>query len=158
VPGVEKCVAVIDTTFARVNMGDIAIEVLSKKLPSYKIVRWTVPGIKDLPGAARRAFDYGCEAAITLGWVGRREADKISYMALSVGLIMLQVLTGKLIIDVTVHEDEADDPETLKKIAVDRVRKHAENLALLLRKGPQALVKHAGMGLRQGYPHAGPLK
>ncbi len=150
------CIAVIDTTFSRVDMGSVAVEVLRRRLPGYRIVRWTVPGIKDLPGAARRALDT-CDAAITLGWVGRREADKLSYLAMSIGLIGVEVLTGKLLLDVTVHEDESDDPEELKKIALDRARKHAENLAALVRHGPEALVPFAGKGLRQGYPDAGPL-
>ena len=155
----KKCVAVIDTTFARVNMGDIAVKALKRRLPGYTIKRITVPGIKDLPGAAKRMLDHGCDAAITLGWVGMREADKLSYIAMSVGLIMVEILTGKLLLDVTVHEDEAPgDPRKLKEIAIDRVEKHAENLALLLREGPEALVKYAGKGLRQGYEHAGELK
>jgi riboflavin synthase len=154
----KGCIAVIDTTFSRVNMGDIAENVLKRKLPSYKIKRITVPGIKDLPGAAKRAFSSGCDAAITLGWVGMREADKYSYLAMSVGLIMVEVLTGKIIIDVTVHEDEApNDPEKLKDIAYDRVTKHAENLAIML-TDPSKLTKFAGMGLRQGYEHAGPIE
>ncbi|GBF08874.1 riboflavin synthase [Aeropyrum pernix] len=147
-----------DTTFARVDMGSVAEEVLRRRLPGYRIVRHTVPGIKDLPGAAKRILSMGCEGVITLGWVGRREADKLSYLAASVGLIMVEVLTGKIVIDVTVHEDEAEAPEELAAIAVDRARKHAENLAALIREGPEALVKHAGMGLRQGYPDAGPIK
>ncbi|WP_373863049.1 riboflavin synthase [Aeropyrum pernix] len=139
-------------------MGSVAEEVLRRRLPGYRIVRHTVPGIKDLPGAAKRILSMGCEGVITLGWVGRREADKLSYLAASVGLIMVEVLTGKIVIDVTVHEDEAEAPEELAAIAVDRARKHAENLAALIREGPEALVKHAGMGLRQGYPDAGPIK
>ncbi len=152
----KGCVAVIDTTFSRVDMGSIAEEVLRRRLPGYRIVRWTVPGIKDLPGAARRALNT-CDAAITLGWVGRREADRLSYLAMSVGLIMVEVLTGKIVIDVTVHEDEAETAEELRRIAVDRARKHAENLALLVSKGPEALRPFAGKGLRQGYPDVGPI-
>ncbi len=154
----KKCVGVVDTTFARVDMGGIAVRVLEEKLPGYRIVRHTVPGIKDLPGAAKRLFNMGCEGVITLGWVGPREADKYSYLAASIGLILVEVLVGKPLIDVTVHEDEAPgDPDRLRSIAVDRARKHAENLAILLREGPTALTRHAGKGLRQGYPHAGPL-
>jgi riboflavin synthase len=73
-----KCVAVIDTLFSRVDMGAVAYETLREELPSYKILRFTVPGAKDLPGAARRALDMGCDGVITLGWIGRREADKIT--------------------------------------------------------------------------------
>jgi len=151
-----KCVAVIDTMFARVNMGDIAQETLQRELPGYRVMRITVPGIKDLPGAARRAWDSGCEAAITLGWVGKREADRLSYHAMSTGLIILQVLTGMTIIDVTVHEDEAEEPGELRRIAVERTRDHARNLAIMLRR-PEALTRRAGRGVRQGYPDAGPL-
>ena len=151
-----KCVAVIDTMFSRVNMGDIAEEVISRGLPGYRVERITVPGIKDLPGAARRAFDAGCKAAITLGWVGKREADRLSYLAMSTGLIVLQVITGMTVIDVTVHEDEADDPDELKRIAVERARDHARNLVLML-KDPGALRSLAGKGIRQGYPDVGPL-
>lgn len=156
--GSGKCVGVADTTFSRVDMGRVAVEVLERLLPGYRIVRVTVPGIKDLPGAARRLIDEGCEAVITLGWVGRKDVDKLSYLAMSVGLITLQVLTGKIVIDVTVHEDEADSEEQLYRIAVDRARKHAENLAALVREGPQALTPYAGKGLRQGYPDEGPIR
>jgi len=155
--GTWKCVGVADTTFARVDMGSVAVETLERLLPGYRIVRHTVPGIKDLPGAAKRLLDMGCDGVITLGWVGRKEVDKMSYLAMSVGLITLQVLTGKIVIDVTVHEDEAEDERELYRIAVDRARKHAENLARLLKEGLQALTPHAGKGLRQGYPDEGPI-
>lgn len=153
-----KCVGVVDTTFSRVDMGGLAAEVLARRLPGYRVVRHTVPGIKDLPGAAKRLLDSGCEGVITLGWVGRRDADRLSYLAASVGLIMVEILTGKIVIDVTVHEDEADDDKTLRDIALDRARKHAENLAILVSKGPEALTPKAGMGLRQGYEDAGPIR
>lgn len=156
-PG-SRCVGVIDTTFARVDMGSVALQVLREMLPGYRIIRWTVPGIKDLPGAARRMLDQGCEAAITLGWVGRREADKISYLAMSVGLIMVSVLTGKIIVDVTVHEDESSDPKELKRIAIERAKEHARNLAAMLSKGPDYLTRKAGKGVRQGYPDVGPIE
>jgi len=154
----KKCVGVVDTTFARVDMGSIAVRVLERMLPGYRVVRHTVPGIKDLPGAAKRLFNMGCEGVITLGWVGQREADRLSYLAASIGLIMVEVLEGKPLIDVTVHEDEAPgDPEALRRIAVERAEAHARNLAVLLREGPEALARHAGRGLRQGYEDAGPL-
>lgn len=154
----KKCVGVVDTTFSRVDMGSIAVEVLQRYLPGYRIIRHTVPGVKDLPGEAKRILDHGCEGVITLGWIGLREADKLSYLAASVGLILVELLTGKIVIDVTVHEDEAPgDPSLLKDIAVDRVRKHARNLAILVKEGPGSLVKMAGKGLRQGYRDVGPL-
>ncbi len=139
-------------------MARYVIEVLERELPGYTIVRHTVPGIKDIPAAARRIADMGCEGIITLGWVGPSQVDKYSYLASSIGLIMLGVMTGKIIIDVTVHEDEAEKPEELKRIAIHRARAHAENLVALLKGGLQALTPKAGMGVRQGYPDVGPIK
>lgn len=153
----KGCVGVVDTTFARVDMARHVLRVLSEEIPDYRVVRLTVPGIKDLPGAAKRLLDSGCDAVITLGWVGRKEVDKLSYLAASVGLIMVSVLTGKIVVDVTVHEDEAEDPGALEGIAVDRASKHARNLALMLRD-PGYLTRWAGQGKRQGGPDAGPLR
>jgi len=150
-------VGVVDTTFARVDMARHAVRVLREELPGYRLVRVTVPGIKDLPGAAKRLLDSGCDAVITLGWVGAKEVDKMSYLASSIGLIMVSVLTGKIVVDVTVHEDEADDPAELEAIAADRAAKHARNLALMLRN-PEALTRMAGTGRRQGGPDVGPLR
>ncbi len=150
-------IGVVDTTFARVDMASHAIRVIEEHMPEAEIIRYTVPGIKDIPVAAKKLLDMGCEAVITLGWVGSKQVDKYSYLAMSVGLIMLQVLTGKHVIDVTVHEDEADDPEKLVEIAIDRARKHALNIVKLVKYGREALTEYAGKGLRQGGPDAGPL-
>ncbi|MFP3312667.1 MAG: riboflavin synthase [Acidilobus sp.] len=147
----------IDTTFSRVDMGSVAEEVLREELPDYRVVRYTVPGIKDLPGAARRLIDMGCDGVITLGWVGATQVDKYSYIAMSVGLVMLSVLTGKVVVDVTVHEDETEDPRELREIAVNRARAHAENLVKLLTGGLEALRPLAGQGVRQGRSSVGPL-
>ncbi len=152
-------VGVVDTTFARVDMAKHVIRVLREELPNAEIIRYTVPGIKDIPVAARKLLiDEKCDGVITLGWVGPNPVDKYSYLAMSLGLIMLQVLTGKHVIDVTVHEDEARDPNELYEIAVDRAKKHAWNLAQLLKYGGEALTKYAGKGLRQGRPDVGPIR
>jgi riboflavin synthase len=150
-------IGVVDTTFSRVDMASHAISVIEENMPEAEILRYTVPGIKDIPVAAKKLLDMGCEAVITLGWVGGKQVDKYSYLAMSIGLIMLQVLTGKHIIDVTVHEDETDDPEKLVEIAVNRARKHALNLVKLVKYGGSALTEYAGKGLRQGEPDAGPI-
>ncbi|MEZ0290055.1 MAG: riboflavin synthase [Sulfolobales archaeon] len=152
-------IGVVDTTFARVNMAEIVIKTIKDIIPDAKIIRYTVPGIKDIPVAAKKLLEEeGCEGVITLGWVGKSQVDKFSYLALSIGLIMTQLMTNKHIIDVTVHEDEADDEKKLYEIAIDRARKHAENLALLLTRGREALTRRAGMGLRQGAPDVGPIR
>ncbi len=151
-------IGVADTTFARVDMAKVVIEVIREHLPRARILRYTVPGIKDLPVAAKKLLDQGCEAVITLGWVGRTETDKLSYLASSVGLILVQILTGKHVIDVTVHEDEAETEEELYRIAIERAREHALNLVALVKGGGEALSRYAGKGLRQGVPDVGPIR
>ncbi len=148
---------VADTTFSRVNMGDIAEKTIMKEDNDCEIKRYTVPGIKDLPVAAKKLIDSGCDGVITLGWVGKTQLDKYSYISSSIGLIMVQILTSKHVIDVTVHEEEAEHPDDLVRIAEDRATKHARNLVRLLRDGESSLRKYAGKGLRQGYENAGEL-
>ncbi|ALU11723.1 riboflavin synthase [Ignicoccus islandicus DSM 13165] len=150
------CVAIVDTTFSRVDMASEAIKVLRKKVPGLKVKRYTVPGIKDIAVAVKKLFDEGCDAAMTFGWVGPTQTDKYSYLAMSIALQMVQINYGRHVIDVTVHEDEAE-PIKLKEIALGRAREHAENLAVILTKGPQGLTPLAGTGQRQGWPDVGPL-
>ncbi|MEM0380335.1 MAG: riboflavin synthase [Desulfurococcaceae archaeon] len=152
-------IGIVDTTFSRVDMAKIVINTIREEDPGIEIVRYTVPGIKDIPVAARKLLiDEKCEGVITLGWVGPGVVDKYSYLAMSIGLIILQILTGKHIIDVTVHEDEAEDEDELYEIAVDRARKHTLNLIKLIKYGGEALTIYAGKGLRQGKPDVGPLR
>ncbi len=152
-------VGIVDTTFARVDMGSIAESVIKEELPSAKVIRYTVPGIKDIPIAAKKLLvEYGCDGVITLGWVGKTSTDKLSYVVASMALQLVQLETLKHVIDVTVHEDEAEEEEDLKRIAIDRAAKHARNLVVLLTKGGEGLRRYAGMGLRQGYPDVGPIQ
>lgn len=151
-------VGIADTTFSRVDMAKYALEVLFEHIPDLDVTRFTVPGIKDLPAVARRLMDEGCEAVMTFGWVGPTSVDKYSYLAMSIGLALLQVLMGRHIVDVTVHEDEVADEESLRAIAIDRARKHALNLARLLLYGGKGLTPYAGKGLRQGAPDVGPIE
>ncbi len=152
-------VGIVDTTFARVDMGSIAEKTIKELLPEARVYRYTVPGIKDIPVATKKLIEeFGCDGVITLGWVGKTLTDKLSYVALSVGLQLVQLMTNKHVIDVTVHEDEADDEVKLYEIAVNRVKEHAENLVKLLRGGGDALRPYAGKGLRQGLPDVGPIR
>lgn len=149
-------IGIVDTTFSRINMGKIAIDEL-KRISSIPYERYTVPGIKDLPVAAKKMIEEkGCDIVITLGWVGGTQKDMFSYIALSVGLIMTQLLTNKHIIDVTIHEDEAKDEKELLRVAENRVREHVRNAVDLL-TNPKRLQKLAGTGQRQGYPDVGPI-
>jgi len=60
------------------------------------------------------------------------------------------------VIDVTVHEDEAENERDLLAIAENRVREHVRNAVDLL-MNPKRLQKLAGTGQRQGYPDVGPI-
>lgn len=148
-------VGIADTTFSRIDMGRIAIDEL-RRYSSLKYIRYTVPGIKDLPAAAKILFSRGCDIVITLGWVGKTENDKLSYLAMSIGKIFVEILEGKHVIDVTVHEDEAEDERELYRIAENRVREHVRNAVDLL-LNPKKLQKLAGTGQRQGYEDVGPI-
>ncbi len=148
-------VGIVDTTFARVDMAKYAIEELQSANPRVIIERITVPGFKNTPWAAKKLLaERGCDGVLVLGWIGRELVDKITYAVASLGLILVQLETGKPIIDVTVHEDEARSESELLQIAIDRTRKHARNLILLLQGD---LAKWAGKGLRQGRPDVGPI-
>ncbi len=152
-------IGIVDTTFARVDMGKIAEEVIKNELPNAIVIRYTVPGIKDIPVAAKKLIEeYGCEGVITLGWVGKELVDKLSYVVASMALQIVQLMTNKHIIDVTVHEDEAKNEKELLSIAKDRTVKHAKNLVILLMKKGEGLRRYAGKGLRQGYPDVGPIR
>ena len=153
-----KKIGIVDTTFARIDMGSIAEKTIKNELPKAIVIRYTVPGIKDIPVAAKKLIEeYGCDGVITLGWVGKELVDKLSYVVASMALQLVQLLTNKHIIDVTVHEDEASREEELLKIAIDRTIKHSRNLIILLVKGREGLRPYAGRGLRQGYPDVGPI-
>ncbi len=149
-------IGIADTTFSRIDMGRIAIDEL-RKISTIPYERYTVPGIKDLPVAAKKLIEErGCDLVITLGWVGGSEKDMLSYVVLSMGLVMVQLFTNRHIIDVTVHEDEADSEDELLAIAENRVREHVRNAVDLL-INPKKLQKMAGTGQRQGFPDVGPI-
>ncbi len=149
-------VGVADTTFARINLGRIAARTIEENEEHARVVRYTVPGLKDLPLAAKKLFDQGCDVVIALGMPGKMPVDKQCAHEASHGLLLAQLLAGKHVLEVFVHEDEAEDDEGLLEIAEDRARKHALN-ALALLRGQTALTAFAGTGRRQGKPDVGPL-
>ncbi len=123
-----------------------------------KIIRYTVPGIKDLPVAAKKLFEEkNCDALMVFGMPGPHPLDKQSAQVASTGLMMAQLMTNKHLIEVFVHEDEAKDSHELYEIARNRAEKHAHNVLKILFK-PEELIKDAGMGKRQGLPDVGPIK
>ena len=150
-------IGICDTTFARFDMGGAAIDELKNSATDLKIIRVTVPGIKDLPVASKKLIEEeSCEIVMALGMPGPMEKDKVCAHEASTGIIQAQLMTNKHILEVFVHEDESDDADELKEIAEDRSRKHAQNVIKLMFK-PKELIKNAGTGLRQGKDDAGEL-
>jgi len=150
-------IGIADTTFARVNMGGIAVDELRKNA-SVSLERVTVPGIKDLPVACKKLIEErNCGLVIALGMPGGKEKDLVCAHEASTGLINCQLMTNTHIIEVFVHEDEAKDDRELAWLAEQRTREHAKN-ALKLAFSPQEMTKEAGTGQRQGFPDAGPAR
>ena len=153
-----RTIGVIDTTFARVDMGSIAVKALREQGAGFRVVRRTVPGIKDLPVACRQVFQQeGADLVIALGMPGKAEYDKVCAHEASLGLQFASVLSARPIVECFVFEDEAGDPVALEALARRRAEEHALNaFALLFR--PHDLARQAGGGLRQGFPDVGPVR
>ena len=153
-----KKIGIVDTTFARYDMGKAAIDELKSNDSGFKIIRYTVPGIKDLPVGCKKLFEeQDCDIIIALGMPGPKPIDKQCAHESSNALIQTQLMCNKHILEVFVHEDEANDEKELAWLADRRSREHALNALDLLFK-PENLIKKAGKGLREGFEDAGPLK
>jgi riboflavin synthase len=153
-----KRIGIVDTTFSRIDMGREAVDELGSLGTGFRTVRRTVPGVKDLPVAAKKLIEEeGCDIVMALGMPGKESIDKTCAHEASQGLIQAQLMTNIHIIEVFVHMDEAITEKELKELAVNRTREHARNAYLLLFR-PQELVKQAGTGQRQGFADAGPVE
>ncbi len=150
-------IGVVDTTFARFNMGAAAVDELKQHM-SAKIIRRTVPGVKDLPVASKKLIEEdGCEIVMALGMPGGKEKDKICAHEASTGLIRAQLMSNTHIIEVFVHEDEGKDEKELAFLMEKRSREHALNVVKMLLK-PDQMIKEAGTGQRQGFEDVGPAR
>lgn len=170
-----KKIGIADTTFARIDMASFAIAMI-KKNSDAKIIRYTVPGFKDLAVACKKLIEEDkCDIAIALGMAGPMPIDKQCAHEASLGLQQAQLMTNRHILEVFVHMDEAKPTKTegfrgtknpkdflvkekdIYEIAKNRAEKHALN-ALALLKGKTELSKYAGKGRRQGKNDEGPIK
>jgi riboflavin synthase len=150
-------IGIVDTTFSRVNMGAMAVDEI-KRHASVAVERITVPGVKDLPVACKKMIEErSCDIVMALGMPGGVDKDKMCAHEASQGLIKAQLMTNTHIIEVFVHEDEAEDEKELAWLAERRTREHAVNTVKLILY-PEALVKEAGTGQRQGFDDAGPAR
>ena len=143
-------IGICDTTFARFDMAAAAIDELKKNAYDLKIIRETVPGVKDLPVTAKILIEEeNCDIVMALGMPGPMEKDKMCAHEASTGLINAQLMTNTHILEVFVHEDEEEDPVELAKLAENRAREHAQNLIKMMYHR-KAMRKEAGMGMREG--------
>jgi riboflavin synthase len=152
-----KKMGIADTTFARIDMGAVAIGEIQKNA-SIQIERYTVPGVKDLPVASKKLIEErNCDIVMALAMPGPEEIDKQCAHEASLGIILTQLLTNRHVIEVFVYEDEVDDEKELAKLAENRAIEHVKN-AIKLLLGPEKLERDAGMGKRQGFEDAGPIR
>src|SRR3990167_1902661 len=150
-------IGIADTTFARVDMAKFAIEAIKSRSDA-EIIRYTVPGFKDLPVACKKLIEQDkCSIVIAFGMAGPKPIDKQCSHEASLGLQEAQLMTNRHILEVFVHMDEAKSEKEIYMIAKNRAIRHALN-ALELLKGRTALTKHAGTGRRQGKEDEGPIK
>lgn len=153
-------IGVVDTTFARIDMGAI-VESTLMEAPAYgqlfHVLRRTVPGFKDLAVEAKILIDKERAAVVVAcGWVGGADLDLESARVASMGLMSAQLMTNTHILEVFVHEREKSDPRELHRMCQERCRQHALNAVALL-GAKDDLTARAGLGVRQGDPDAGPL-
>ena len=152
-----KKIGVVDTTFARVDMADYAVRALKSRGTGFKVLRETVPGIKDLPVACRRLFLEGADLCLALGMPGKAEYDKTCAHEASLALLFAAVLEAKPVVKCFVFEGEASGPKELHALARRRAEEHALNAYALLFR-PRDLARNAGGGLRQGFPDVGAVR
>lgn len=160
-------IGVADTTFAQIDMFRSVEKAFADAKEEYskdsnpleiEVVRYTVPGIKDLPVACKLLLTNNkCDIAIALGMPGSMPIDKQCSHEASLGIQQAMLMTNKHILEVFVHTDEEKDPKALIALAHDRAYKHAKNAVALL-KGRTTLTPFAGEGLRQGKAHVGSLE
>ena len=153
-----KRIGVVDTTFARVDMADSGIRALKSAGTGFRVVRRTVPGIKDLPVAVRRLFQEDrADLCLAFGMPGKAEYDKTCAHEASMGLIFSGVLEAKPVVECFVFEGEARDDRELDTLARRRAEEHALNAYKMLFR-PQELARASGGGLRQGFEDVGPVR
>src|SRR3989344_8316848 len=152
-----KKIGVADTMFARVDMYKTVEKAIMESKENVKIIRYTVPGVKDLPVACKRLFTQGCDICIALGMPGKEPIDKVCSHEASQGIGQVQLMVEKHILEVFVHMDEGKNNSELLTIAKNRAHDHTLN-ALALLKGQHTLTPRAGQGVRQGKKDEGPLE
>ncbi len=152
-----KRIGICSTTFARFDMATAAINQIKKQVTGVKYIERYVPGVKDLPVAAKKLIEEeNCDIVMAFGMPGGEKIDKLCAHEASTGLIQAQLMTNTHILEVFVHEDEGINEKDLKELAYNRATQHADNLVKMLFK-PEAMKKEVGKGIREGRENKGPL-
>lgn len=141
--------------FARADMGGLAERTIAGYAPKgTKIERATVPGIKDLPVAAKKLIEEKkCDIVVALGMVGGADIDQVCAHEASQGIILAQLMTNTHVLGVFVHETEAKNDRQLRGIMRDRTIKHSKNAVDML-FNKEKIRANAGHGKRQGHKDA----
>ena len=161
-------IGLVDTTFARINMGKIAIDEINKinnqKLnPKVEYIRRTVPGIKDIPVECQILFENEkCDIVLALGMVGGSDIDKLCAHEASLAIQQVKLKYSKHILEIFAHTTESLkdgklDEKDFYTLTENRIRKHVQNAFLLL-FDRQELIDKAGKGIRQGREDEGEIK
>jgi len=148
-------IAIVDTMFARTNMGNIAIDELKNNFSEAEYIRKTVPGFKDLAVECKNLLtNSNCDIAIAFGMGGGSKIDVQCAHEASLAIQQAKLMTGKHIIEVFIFETESWSETELIKITNNRIRKHVHNAVNLI-QNPQWLINQAGKGIRQGFSDEG---
>lgn len=155
---------VVDTTFARVDMGAIVARRIAEVASTgdLAVERVTVPGFKDLTAASRRAIDGGAAIVVACAMPGPEPIDESCARDASLGLQTVQALTGVPVLEVFMHVTEAlqDDGTVheghLVEICRRRCEGHADN-AVRMVLDSAAMTERAGTGRRQGADDEGAI-
>lgn len=152
-----KRIGICSTTFARFDMAGAAVNRIKEQVTGVKFIESFVPGVKDLPVAAKKLIEEeDCDIVMAFGMPGGEKIDKLCAHEASTGLIQAQLMTNTHILEVFVHEDEGFDEKDLKQLAYNRATQHADNLVKMLFK-PDQMKREAGTGVREGRENKGPL-
>jgi len=136
-------------------MATFAEKEIKDNYTGIKLIRRTVPGIKDLPVECKILLKE-CDIVMAFGMPGREDIDRQCAHEASQGIIMAQLMEDKHIIEVFVHENEATNERELFEICKNRAQKHAHN-AVDLVLYPEKLAKRAATGRRQGKDDVGSI-
>ncbi|MBI5553677.1 MAG: riboflavin synthase [Candidatus Diapherotrites archaeon] len=151
-------IGILDTMFARADMGALAEKTIRAHAPEIELIRFTVPGIKDLPVQVKIFLTQkNCDLVLALGMPGPMPIDQQCAHEASLGIQWAQLMAEKPALEVFVHENEASTDAELRSIIQNRVIKHAINAVWML-TAPEELKKRAGSGERQGKENARPIK